>query len=154
MDKTRVATFMMTNDLSQMNFGYLGNIQGGQHENSHHANNPKKLDMYQRSNGHLVSLWADALNKMHNTREGERSLLENSMVLLCSSLMDGNRHDSTQLPIVLAGRGGGSIKPGKFHDFSKAKNRKLCRLHLAILDRMGIKLEKFGDAQSAMTEIG
>jgi len=154
MDKTRVATFMMTNDLSQMNFGYLGDIQGGQHENSHHANNPQKLDMYQRTNEHLVSLWADALTKMHNTKEGERSLLENSMVLLCSSLMDGNSHDSTKLPVVLAGRGGGTIRPGKFHDFSKAPNRKLCRLHLAILERMGVKMEKFGDAESPMSEIG
>ena len=150
MDRTRVVTNMMTNDLSQMNFSHLGGISGGQHEISHHANNPDKLEMYQRINQHCIGLWSDALQKMQGIQEGERTLLENSMVMFCSSLMDGNAHDSTQLPILLAGGGGGSIKSGRHLDFSGQEDRRLCRLHLAMMERMGVHLDHFGDADKAM----
>jgi hypothetical protein len=150
MDRTRVVTNMMTNDLSQMNFSHLGGISGGQHELSHHANNPDRLSMYQKVNQHCVQLWSEALQKMNAIQEGERTLLENSMVMFCSSLMVGNAHDSSQLPILLAGRGGGSIKSGRHLDFSGQEDRRLCRLHLAIMERMGLYLERFGDADKAM----
>jgi hypothetical protein len=150
MDRTRVVTNMMTNDLSQMNFSHLSGISGGQHEISHHANNPDKLKMYQTINQHCVSLWSEALQKMNSIQEGERTLLENSMVMFCSSLMDGNAHDSAQLPILLAGRGGGTIKSGRHLDFSGQDDRRLCRLHLAMMERMGVHLDRFGDADKTM----
>lgn len=153
MDRTRVATMMMTNDLSGMNFDFLG-IKGGQHELSHHANDEGRLALYQRSNEYMVKAWAETLQKMHDTNEGERSLLENSMVMLTSSLWDGNAHDSRQLPLLVAGNGGGTIKGGRLLDFSKDPNRKLCRLHLAFMDRMGVKLDHFGDAEQAIAELG
>jgi hypothetical protein len=87
---------------------------------------------------------------MQATNEGERSLLDNSMILLTSSLMDGNAHDSRELPVVMAGLGGGSIKGGRFHDLSADANRKLCRLHLAMMDRMGLRMDHFGDAENAL----
>jgi hypothetical protein len=101
-------------------------------------------------NEHQVKLWAEFLAKMQATNEGERTLLENSMILLTSSLMDGNAHDSRQLPVVLAGGGGGTIQGGRFHDLSKDENRKLCRLHIALMDRMGVKTSHFGDAENAL----
>ena len=76
------------------------------------------------------------------------------MIMLTSSLMDGNAHDSRQLPVVLAGSGGGTIKGGRFLDYSKDENRKLCRLHIALMDRMGAKTDHFGDADNALSEIG
>jgi hypothetical protein len=150
MDRTRVATFMMNNDLSGMRFAGLPDISGGIHELSHHAGDEHRLSLYQRVNEYQVKLWAEFLTKMQATNEGERTLLENSMILLTSSLFDGNAHDSTQLPVVLAGGGGGTIQGGKYHDLSQEPNRKLGRLHLALMDRMGVKVEKFGDAEQAL----
>ena len=150
MDRTRVATFMMNNDLSNMRFPSLDGISGGIHELSHHANDEHRLDMYQRVNQHQVKLWGEALAKMQATNEGERTLLENSMVMLTSSLFDGNAHDSRQLPVVLAGGGGGTIQGGRFHDHSADPNRKLCRLHIALMDRMGLRVGHFGDAENAL----
>ncbi|MBB5032868.1 DUF1552 domain-containing protein [Prosthecobacter vanneervenii] len=150
MDRTRVATFMMNNDLSNMRFPSLDGISGGIHELSHHANDEHRLDMYQRVNQHQVKLWGEFLTKMQATNEGERTLLENSMVMLTSSLFDGNAHDSRQLPVVLAGNGGGTIQAGRFHDLSADPNRKMCRLHIALMDRMGLHVGHFGDAENAL----
>lgn len=152
MDRTRVATFMLNNDLSNMNFG-LDGVKGGIHELSHHANDPKRLEQYQLVNQHHMTLWAEALQKMAATNEGERSLLDNSMVLFTSSLYDGNAHDSRQLPVLLAGGGGGTIKGGRMLDYSKEENRKLCRLHMALMDRMGCKTDHFGDAEQAISDL-
>ncbi|MGD9746921.1 MAG: DUF1552 domain-containing protein [Verrucomicrobiales bacterium] len=150
MDRTRVATFMMNNDLSNMRFAGLDGISGGIHELSHHAGDETRLSMYQRVNEYQVKLWGEALAKMQATNEGERTLLENSMILLTSSLFDGNAHDSRQLPVVLAGGGGGTIQGGRYHDLSADPNRKLCRLHLALMDRMGVHVDHFGDAENAL----
>jgi hypothetical protein len=152
MDRTRVATLMLNNDLSGVVFPSLQGIRGGNHELSHHANDAERLDMYQRVNQQFVKLWSEALQKMANTNEGERSLLDNSMILLTSSLWDGNAHDSTQLPLLLAGGGGGTIRGGRLMDFSHEpkEERKLCRLHLAMMDRMGLHMERFGDAEKAL----
>lgn len=153
MDRTRVVSLMLNNDLSGMNFGYLGDIRGGLHELSHHANDPSRLAMYQKANEYHMRLWSAALAKMDATSEGERSLLDNSMVLFCSSLMDGNAHDSKQLPVLLAGGGGGSVKGGRLLDYSNDPNRKLCRLHLALMERMGVRMNRFGDADTALTDL-
>jgi hypothetical protein len=154
MDRTRIATMMLNNDLSQMNFGFLGNIRGGQHELSHHAGNAERLDMYQRVNQYHMQLLCETLQKMDQTDEGERSLLDNSMILFCSSLWDGNAHDSRQLPVLLAGGGGGTLRGGRMLDYSQRENRKLCRLHLAVMERMGVRTEQFGDAETSLEDLG
>ena len=150
MDRTRVATFMLNNDLSNMRFPSLDGVSSGIHELSHHANDETRLAHYQKVNEFQVKLWSEFLQKMAATNEGERSLLDNSMILLTSSLMDGNAHDSKQLPVVLAGGGGGTIKGGQAYDLSADPNRKLCRLHLALMDRMGVRVDRFGDAENAL----
>ncbi len=154
MDRTRVITNMLTNDLSQMNFGFLG-VKGGQHELSHHANDAGRLAAYQKCNEFMVQVWADALMKMQATLEGERTLLDNSMILLTSSLFDGNAHDSTQLPVLLAGGGGGTLRGGRCLEFDKKdESRKLCRLHLALMERMGVPTDRFGDADNPLSDLG
>jgi len=150
MDRTRVATLMLNNDLSNMNFGFLGGIEGGQHELSHHAGDAHRLEQYQRVNQYHMELLARLLAKMDATVEGERTLLDNSMVLFCSSLMDGNAHDSKELPILLAGGGGGTIRGGRVHDLASQEDRRLCRLHLAMMQRMGMKVARFGDADTPL----
>jgi hypothetical protein len=153
MDRTRVATFMLNNDLSNMNFGLEG-VKGGIHELSHHAGDASRLEQYQKVNEHHMTLWAEALQKMAATNEGERSLLDNSMVMFTSSLFDGNAHDSRHLPVLLAGGGGGTIRGGRMLDYSNDENRKLCRLHMALMDRMGAKTDHFGDADLALSDLG
>ncbi|MFM8893230.1 MAG: DUF1552 domain-containing protein [Planctomycetia bacterium] len=150
MDRTRVATFMMNNDLSNMRFPSLDGVTSGIHELSHHAGDETRLAHYQRVNEFQVQLWSEFLQRMAATDEGERSLLDNSMVMLTSSLMDGNAHDSRQLPVVLAGGGGGTIKGGRAYDLNADPNRRLCRLHIALMDRMGVQVERFGDAENAL----
>ena len=66
---------------------------------------------------------------------------------------DGNAHDSKQLPVLLAGGGGGSLRGGRLLDYSKDPNRRLCRLHLALMERMGMRLDRFGDADSALSDL-
>ncbi len=154
MNKTQVATFMMNNDLSGMNFSHIEGIKGGSHQVSHHTNRPDLLAIYQKINQHVVMLYSEFLQKLDKIQEGERTLLDNSMILLCSSLWDGNAHDSKQLPVLLAGQGGGSIRSGQSLDFSgKQEERKMCRLHLALMQKMGMKIDSFGDATEAMKEI-
>ena len=153
MDRTRVATLMLNNDLSGMNLAAAG-VKGGLHELSHHSNDPTRLAAYQKANEFHIKLWAAALTKMKDTNEGERSLLDNSMVVFCSSLFDGNAHDSRQLPVLLAGGGGGTIRGGRLLDYSSDPNRKLCRLHMAIMDRMGVHMNHFGDADTALPDLG
>ena len=153
-NKTQVATFMMNNDLSNVNFSHVDGINGGSHQVSHHTNRPDKLEMYQKINQHIVSLWSEFLQKLNLIQEGERTLLEHSMILLCSSLHDGNIHDSRQIPVLLAGRGGGSIRSGQSIDlYQKEEENKMCRLHLALMQHMGMKINSFGDADSPMTEM-
>ena len=152
MDRTRVATLMLSNDLSGMNLAAAG-VKGGLHELSHHSNDPTRLAAYQKANEFHMKLWSGALMKMQNTNEGERSLLDNSIVMFCSSLFDGNAHDSRQLPILLAGGGGGTLRGGRLLDYSADPNRKLCRLHMAIMERMGVRMGHFGDADTALSDL-
>ncbi|NRA26149.1 MAG: DUF1552 domain-containing protein [Opitutales bacterium] len=147
-DLTRVMTFMMNNDLSGMSFDFLDGVRGGHHSISHHVNNPERLDMYTRVNTYHMEHMAGFLGKLDSIKEADGSLLDNTLVLFCSSLMDGNIHDSRELPILIAGGQNHGIRGNRFFDMSQSENRKLCRLHLAIMDKMGVRLDRFGDAST------
>lgn len=148
-DSTRVGTLMFANDVSGKNFGKLVPGTGGSHhEFSHHQNKAEKFEPYSKINRWHTQQLAYMLDRMQAVREGERTLLENSMVLFGSSMSDGNRHDPANLPILLAGKAGGSIRPGR-HIASK-KGTPLCNLYVSMLERMGTPVEKFGDSTEAM----
>ena len=147
-DSTRVASFMFANDVSGRNFSFLDGVQGGHHELSHHENNEKKIDQYQRINHWHVEQFARMLKKMQSIQEGEGTLLDNSMLMFGSSFSDGNRHDPDNLPILLAGRGGGSLSPGRH--LAAEGQVPLCNLYLAMLRRNGIELESFGDSNAEL----
>ncbi len=74
------------------------------------------------------------------------------MIMFCSSMMTG-RHDATQLPVVMVGRGGGKIKTGRMLDYTGKPNRQLCRLYLSMLDKVGIPQDRFGDADEPLAEV-
>ncbi len=91
-------------------------------------------------------------DKLDRVQEGDRTLLDNSMILYCSSMMTGN-HDNNQLPVVMLGRGGGQIRAGRILDYTGRPNRKMCSLYLALLDKAGVHLDRFGDSNERLAEI-
>ncbi|MBX5494975.1 MAG: DUF1552 domain-containing protein [Bryobacteraceae bacterium] len=155
MDKTRIATLMLNNDLSQMNFNFLEGVQGALHlDLTHNGKAPALEAMYLKTNQFHVQQFAYLLERMKAIDEGGTSLLDNSMLMLCSSLFDGDAHSADQLPILLAGRGGG-LKPGRVLDYLDKgdDNRRACSLYLTLMDKMGVHLERFGDTDKRLTEI-
>jgi hypothetical protein len=144
-DSTRVATFMFANDVSGKNFSQLiPGADGGHHEFSHHQNKPEKYEPYSKINQWHSAEFARMLNKMASIKEGERTLLDNAMVFFGSGMSDGNRHDPANLPVLLAGRGGGSIRSGRH--IANPKGTPLCNLYVSMLERMGTPVDAFGDS--------
>lgn len=147
-DSTRISTFMFGNAVSGKNFSFLEGVSGGHHELSHHQNDAKALEQYQKINQWHVAQYAYMLEKMKSIKEGEGTLLDNCMVLFGSGLRDGNKHDPKNLPLVLAGKAGGKLKPGR-HVKYKSKTP-LCNLYVTMLEKMGTPVERFGDATGAL----
>jgi hypothetical protein len=143
-DSTRVATFMFGNEVSGKNFSFLPGVNGSHHEISHHSNEKEKLEQYKRINIWHTEQYAYMLERMKSIREGEGTLLDNSMVLLGSGMRDGNAHNPHNLPLLLAGRGGGTIATGRHLKYEK--NTPLCNLSVGILNRMGTPATRFGDS--------
>lgn len=155
MDKTRIATCMLNNDLSQMNFGFLEGVQGSLHlDLTHNGREPELEAMYLKTNQFHVAQFAYLLERMQGIREGEGTLLDHSILMCCSNLFDGDRHQADQMPILLAGRGGG-LRTGRVLDFLDREDdeRRACSLYLSLMDRMGVSLPRFGDADRRLAEI-
>jgi hypothetical protein len=156
MDKTRVATLMLNNDLSQMNFKFLQGVQGALHlDLTHNGRVPDKEAMYLKTNQFHAAQFAYLIERMKNIREGEGTLLDHSILMYASSLFDGDAHSANRLPVVLAGKGNGTLKTGRILDYLERgnDNRKICSLHLSLMDRMGVTLDRFGDANTRLAEL-
>ena len=155
MDKTRVITCMLNNDLSQMNFGFLPNVSGSLHlDLTHNGRDPALEAMYLRTNQFHVERFAYLLDRLRSIDEGEGSLLDHSILMLCSNLFDGDKHSADQLPIVLAGRGG-DLRQGRVLDYLDRADheRRACSLYLSLLARMGAPAARFGDADRGLAEV-
>ncbi len=149
-DTTRINTFMFANDVSGKNFaGLIDGVKGAHHEFSHHESKKEKFEPYSKIVRWHVEQLAYLLDRMKSVKEGQGTLLDNTMVMFGSSISDGNRHDPAGLPILLAGRGGGTILSGRHLAFPKATP--LCNLYTAMLERMGTAVLKFGDSKESMT---
>lgn len=156
MDKTRIATLMLNNDLSQMNFRFIEGVKGALHlDLTHNGKAPAAEAMYLKTNQFHVDQFAYLLDRMKKIDEGGQSMLDSSVLMLCSSLFDGDTHGADQLPILLAGKGNGQLKHGRVLDYLERgdENRKACSLYLTLMDKMGVKLERFGDATTRLAEI-
>ena len=143
-DSTRVSTFMFGNSVSGRNFSFLEPGLGSHHENSHHEHKAEKLERYHKINRWHVAQYAYFLDRLRGFREGAGNVLENSMILFGAGMSDGNAHDPHNLPLVLAGRGGGTLATGRH--LSYAKNSPMANLHVSLLNRMGAQTEKFADS--------
>ncbi|MBS1835965.1 MAG: DUF1552 domain-containing protein [Acidobacteria bacterium] len=156
MDKTRIATLMLNNDLSQMNFRFIEGVKGALHlDLTHNGKAPAAEAMYLKTNQFHVQQFAYLLDRMKKIDEGGQSMLDSSILMLCSNLFDGDTHSADQLPILLAGKGNGQLKNGRVLDYLDRgdDNRKACSLYLSLMDKMGVKLERFGDATTRLAEI-
>ena len=146
MDKTRIATLMLNNDLSQMNFKFIEGVRGALHlDLTHNGKAPELEAMYLKTNQFHMRQFAYLVKRMKAIDEGGgATLLDNSILLFCSSLFDGDAHGADQLPIVLAG----AKQKGRVLDFNGKENedRRACSLYLSIMDRMGVQLDRFGDS--------
>ncbi len=148
MDQTRIATYMLNNDLSQMNFGFLKGVQGSLHlDLTHNGRDPELEAMYLRTNQFHTAQFAYLLERMKSIQEGEGTLLDHSLLLFCSNLFDGDKHQADEMPMLLAG-GGSNLKTGRILDFSNEpkEERRACNLYLSLMSKMGHPLSQFGDA--------
>jgi hypothetical protein len=143
-DSTRIATFMFGDAQSGMDYSWLPGVHGSFHGNSHHLNEPGKMEQYAKIIDWHTAQLAYFLGRVKSLDEGGKSLLDNSMFLFGSSIKDGNRHDPENLPLILAGRAKGTLTPGR--RVRAEANTPLCNLHLAMLNRMGIMDKSFGDS--------
>lgn len=143
-DSTRIATFMFGDAQSSQDYSFLSGVKGSFHGLSHHRNIPETREQYEKIINWHTEQMAYFLNRLHSLDEGGKSLLDNSMILFGASLKDGNRHEVEDLPLILAGRGKGTLRPGR--RLRAAAKTPLCNLHLAMLHRMGINETSFGDS--------
>lgn len=153
-DTTRVATLKLNNDHSSQRFpnlpatGQKGAIDYMIHHLLSHTDGADWLKV----NQFFLQQLAYIATKLDAVQEGDRTLLDNSMILYASSMMTGN-HNNDQLPVVLVGRGGGQIKTGRVLDYLGKPNRKMCSLYLSLMEKAGVKLPEFGDSKEKLAEI-
>jgi hypothetical protein len=149
-DRTRVASLIISRDLSAMYYPFLQVSEG------HHAASHNNLsEGYERISRFHVSQLAYLATKLDSMPEGEGTVLDNSCLMFLSELWIGRLHDNTRLPLVMAGGLGGTLETGRTLNYLKAgdDNRRMCSLYLSIMDRMGIKLDRFGDATTRLQRL-
>ena len=150
-DTTRLCTFMLANSGSNRSFKEI-EVKEGHHQLSHHRDEADKIAQLQKIDQYMVEQFAYFLKQLKNVKEGDRNLLENSMVLYGCAISDANRHRHEDLPIILAGHGGGTIQTGrhiKLKDETPMSN-----LFLSMIDRVGAKADRFGDSTGRLNAIG
>jgi hypothetical protein len=147
-DSTRIGTFMLGDAQSGVDYSWLPGVKGSFHTLSHHGDVAETRDQYEKIVTWNIEQAAYFLNRLKNLDEGGTSLLDNSMIMLGGTIKDGNRHTEENLPLLLAGRGKGTIRPGR--RLRAEKKTPLCNLYVSLLDRMGIKVPQFGDSTGAL----
>jgi len=146
-DTTRITTLKLNNDHSSLRFPHLG-VDYMIHHLLSHSDTADWLKV----NQFFVEQLAYIARKLDAIQEGERTALDNSMLLFCSSMLTGS-HDATQLPVVVLGRGGGKLKTGQVLDYRGQPERQMCRLYLSVMEKMGQPLQQFGDATKPLAEV-
>lgn len=146
-DTTRVCTLKLNNDHGTLRFPHLGVDYMIHHLLSH-----SDSDDWLKVNQFFLEQVAYIAGRLDAIVEGERTALDHSMIMLCSSMMTGH-HDASQLPVVIVGGGGGKLQGGRVLDYREQENRQMCRLYLSLMDKMGVRRESFGDATEPLAEV-
>jgi hypothetical protein len=146
-DTTRICTLKLNNDHSSLRFPNLG-VDYMIHHLLSHSDTADWLKV----NQFFLQQLAYIARKLDGIQEGPRTALDNTMLLYCSSMLTGN-HEARQLPVVLVGGGGGRIRGGRVLDYMDKPERQMCRLYLSMMDKMEVRMPKFGDASQALEEV-
>jgi hypothetical protein len=149
-DVTRVITFQLARETSNRTYPEIG-VPDPHHPLSHHGNDPAKIERMSKINAFHVSLFAEFLGKLKATPEGNGSLLDHSLILYGSGIGNPNIHDHTNLPILVAGGKASGLKGNRHLKY--AKPTPLANLHLTLLDKVGVKLDKFADSNGLVDEL-
>jgi hypothetical protein len=149
-DKTRVATLLLARDLGALYYPFL-QVREGHHAASHY----NISDGYERISRFHLSQLAYLASKLDSMPEGDGTVLDHSLLMWINNMWIGRKHDNSRLPLVLAGGLSGTVQTGRVLNYvGKADaERKVCSLYLSIMDRMGVKLDHFGDADTRLTEL-
>jgi Protein of unknown function (DUF1552) len=147
-DMTRVITFMIGREFSGRTYPEIG-IPDAHHPISHHQGDPVKLEKLGRIDLYQTTLFAYFLKKLQSTSDGDGSLLDHVMIVYGAGMSDGNAHDPTNLPVLLLGGGAGQLKGGRHIRFPKGTP--LANLHLSLLDKLGVHVDKLGDSGAELT---
>ena len=148
-DSTRVSTFLMAHDGSNRSFPELG-VPDSHHGISHHQDDPAKLEKIAKIDAFYAEQFGYFLQKLKDTKEGAGNLLDNSMIVYGGGISDGNSHNHSRLPIILAGHGGG-LKPGQH--LVAPENTPMTNLYLAMMERTGVHAERVGDSTGVLQGI-
>ena len=143
-DTTRLATFMFGNAVSNVSFRFLEGVTAGHHDVSHHQKDEDKLRQYHLINKWHVEQYGYLLRKLKGMKEGDSTVLDNSMILFASALSDGNSHNPHNLPLVLGGRGGGRVESGQHLVYGE--DSPLSNLYVSMLDAFGTPVPRFADS--------
>lgn len=149
-DATRVITFQLARETSNRTYPEIG-VRDPHHPLSHHGNDPEKIEKIARINRFHVSLFAEFLAKLRDTREGNGTLLDHSLLLYGSGMGNPNVHDHDNLPILVAGGAAGRMRGGRNIRLPRATP--LANLHLTLLDKVGVELDSFGDSRGQVNEL-
>ena len=149
-DITRVMTFQLARETSDRTYPEIG-VPDQHHYVSHHSNNPDKVEKLTKINEFHVSLFAYFLEKLRSTPDGEGTLLDHSLILCGSGMGNPDVHDHVDLPILVAGGGGGSHRGGRHIRYSEPTP--LANLHLTLLDKVGVPLDAFADSTGRLDEV-
>ena len=155
-DTTRIVTLKLNNDHSALRFPNLprtDNPSQGIDYMIHHLLSHSDGADWLVVNRFFMEQMAHVARRLDAIQEGERTALDNSMVLMCSSMMVGAKHDNDQLPMVMLGRAGGTIETGRVLDYTGKPDRQMCRLYLSLMDKMGVREKAFGDATAPLEEV-
>jgi hypothetical protein len=149
-DLTRVITFMIGREFSGRSYPEAG-APDAHHPTSHHQGDPTKLAHLTRINTYHAQLFAEYLDKLASTPDGDGSLVDHLMILYGAGMSDGNAHSPRNLPILLVGGGAGRLKGGRHLRF--APETPLANLHVTLLDRLGIRLDRLGDSSGGLQDL-
>ena len=155
-DTTRIVTLKLNNDHSALRFPNLSrtdNPAQGIDYMIHHLLSHSDGADWLKVNQFFMEQMAHIARRLDAIDEGGRTALDNSMIMMCSSMMVGLTHDNDQLPVAVLGRAGGRMETGRVLDYSKADQRQMCRLYLSMLDKMGVPQKTFGDATEPLAEV-
>ncbi len=149
-NKTRVASLIISRDLSAMYYPFL-EVKDGHHAASHNNNS----DGYERIARFHVEQYAYLASRLDSMKEGDGTVLDNSCLMFLSNMWIGRKHDNFRLPLILTGGLGGTLKTGRYLNYLKDgnDNRKMCSLYLSLLDRFDIKVDEFGDSRTRLERI-